>query len=97
VRDAKTCDYLVEHEQRSVFVATRSQQLEKAVFGRNDPHVGGYGLRDHAGNCAASRLHRPVELFAIVPREDERVGGLCRRDAWGGRDALCREAGARVG
>jgi len=73
---AEAGDHLVEHEQaRPDALAASRQELEEAGRRRHEAHVGRKGLGQdgrRGGRSSRTRLHG----VAVVPRDDDRVGGL---------------------
>ena len=72
-RDPEAGDHLVEDEQRARRVAELAQRLEEARRGRDDAHVPGDRLDDHAREALAVALERPGGGVDVVVRRDDRV------------------------
>ena len=96
-RDPKAGDHLVEHEQRAGGIAQLAQRLEEAGLGRDDAHVPGDRLDDHAGKPLAVARHGQCSRLDVVVRSDDRVRSRARRDARGRRNAERRGAGPGLG
>src|SRR5262245_49367587 len=95
--DPEAGDHLVEDEQRPRGVAQLAQGLEEPGRRRDDAHVPGDRLDDHAREALAVALEGTGGGDNIVVRRDDRVRGGAGRHARGRRDAERRGPGACLG
>ncbi len=97
LRHAEAGHHLVGDEQRAVLPAEPGQAAVEAGQRRDDAHVAGRGLGDHAGDLAGVGPEGRLDGGEVVVRQHDGVAGLGAGDARGVRQAEGGEAGTGGG